>query len=74
MHGVSIPSARSPPLAPLAHAAARRPDGAGPAGSGFARLLQGMIAQNAQASAAADAAVSDLATGQAQDLHTVSWP
>ena len=42
------------------------------AGGGFAQVLQGVIAQNTQASASADAAVSALATGEAQDLHTVS--
>ncbi len=58
------------PLAPLTPSA--RPDAAGPAGSGFAQLLQGVIAQNATASSGADAAVASLASGQSQDLHTVS--
>lgn len=40
--------------------------------SGFARVLHGLMGQNAQASAAADTAIEALATGQAQDLHTVS--
>jgi flagellar hook-basal body complex protein FliE len=44
----------------------------GAAGSGFAQVLQGVIGQNTQAQQAADAAVTSLATGQAQDLHTVS--
>ncbi|VTT97894.1 flagellar hook-basal body complex protein : Flagellar hook-basal body complex protein FliE OS=Desulfuromonas acetoxidans DSM 684 GN=fliE PE=3 SV=1: FliE [Gemmataceae bacterium] len=43
----------------------------GPA-SGFANVLNGILAGNQQANAAADAAVTDLATGKAQDLHTVS--
>lgn len=57
------------PLAPLS-----RPDAAGPVapGGGFAQVLNGVISQNTQAQAGADAAVTDLATGQAQDLHTVS--
>lgn len=62
------------PLAPLAPLPSAFPSGdvAPAAGSGFARLLQGVIDQNSQTSAAADAAVNDLATGRAQDLHTVS--
>jgi flagellar hook-basal body complex protein FliE len=59
-----------PPLAPLTPTS--RPEASGPAGSGFAQVLGGMLAQNTQATATADAAVADLATGQAQDLHTVS--
>jgi flagellar hook-basal body complex protein FliE len=61
-----------PPLAPLSPTS--RPDASAPAatGSGFAQVLGGMLAQNTQATATADAAVADLATGQAQDLHTVS--
>jgi flagellar hook-basal body complex protein FliE len=61
-----------PPLAPLTPTS--RPDASAPAaaGSGFAQVLGGMLAQNTQATATADAAVADLATGQAQDLHTVS--
>lgn len=45
--------------------------GAAPAG-GFAAVLNGVLAGNAQATAAADRAVADLATGAAQDVHTVS--
>lgn len=41
-------------------------------GGGFAGVLQGVLGQNAAASATADAAIRDLATGQAQDLHSVS--
>lgn len=55
-------------LSPLA---APQPAAAAPAG-GFAAVLNGVLAQNTQANAAADAAVADLATGAAQDLHTVS--
>jgi flagellar hook-basal body complex protein FliE len=35
-------------------------------------LLQGVLGQHQQAHQAAEAAVRDLATGQAQDLHTVA--
>lgn len=62
-------------LSPLTSLSSLRPSaGAGPAaaGSGFSQVLQGVVAQNAQASAEADSAVTALATGQAQDLHTVS--
>ncbi len=38
----------------------------------FAGVLNGILGSNAAASANADAAVRDLATGDAQDLHTVS--
>lgn len=41
-------------------------------GGGFATVLNGMLGQNAQANAAANVAIRDLATGNAQDLHTVS--
>lgn len=58
------------PLAPLS-----RPSGAdgeaSPAG-GFGRVLSSLLNENHQANAAADAAVQDLVTGQAQDLHTVA--
>jgi flagellar hook-basal body complex protein FliE len=57
------------PLAPLP----REPAAVGPApGGGFGKVLQGVLGENAQATAAADDAVQALATGQAQDLHTVS--
>ena len=63
-----------PPLPPLAPLPSAFPSSetAPAAGNGFARLLQGMIDQNTEASASADAAVNDLAMGRAQDLHTVS--
>lgn len=61
-----------PPLAPLSPSARSDPSGQVAPGSGFAQVLQGMIAQNTQATAAADGAVTALATGQAQDLHSVS--
>ena len=38
----------------------------------FAGVLSGVLNANAEANASADAAVRDLATGDAQDLHTVS--
>jgi flagellar hook-basal body complex protein FliE len=58
-----------PRLQPLTQPQA--PADAGPAG-GFAGVLNGILGANLQANAAADAAIRDLATGQAQDLHTVS--
>jgi flagellar hook-basal body complex protein FliE len=61
------PLARLQPLAPQTPAEAQPT----PA-SGFASFLNGLLAGNAQASATADAAVTALATGEAQDLHTVS--
>lgn len=57
------------PLAPLPQG--DRPAAVAP-GGGFGRVLQGVLGENAQATAAADDAVQALATGQAQDLHTVS--
>jgi flagellar hook-basal body complex protein FliE len=54
----------------LAPAAAREVPPA--ATSGFATVLNGLLDTNRQAHAAADAAVAALATGQAQDLHTVA--
>lgn len=61
------PLARLEPLSPQA------PTTEAPAaGSGFASILNGMLDGNRQASSAADAAVNALATGEAQDLHTVS--
>jgi flagellar hook-basal body complex protein FliE len=35
-------------------------------------VLNGILGANQQATVAADAAIRDLATGNAQDLHTVS--
>jgi flagellar hook-basal body complex protein FliE len=40
--------------------------------SGFAQILGGIVKQNVQASQAANHAIHSLATGEAQDLHTVS--
>ncbi len=58
------------PLTPLS-----RPSGAvgstNPAG-GFGQVLASLVNNNTQANAAADAAVTDLVTGQSQDLHTVA--
>ena len=48
------------------------PSEAQPAAGGFAAVLNGLLDANQQANAAANAAVLDLATGKAQDLHTVS--
>lgn len=46
--------------------------GAAQAPGGFASVLNGLLAGNAEANATANAAVQDLATGKSQDLHTVS--
>ncbi|MBA2224843.1 MAG: flagellar hook-basal body complex protein FliE [Thermogemmata sp.] len=65
------PLGRLSPLVPVEGAEVRA--GAVPgAGSGFGLLLQGVLGQHQKAHQAADAAVRDLATGQAQDLHTVA--
>jgi len=58
------------PLTPQASLAAG-PAAATPAG-GFGQVLQGLLAQNTTAQASADEAVRAVATGEAQDLHTVS--
>ncbi len=68
------PLSALPRLAPLSP---NDPPGAAPAasgagGSGFGTLLNNILDGNRQANAAADVAVHDLATGEAQDLHTVS--
>lgn len=62
------------PLVPLGGASfgVSAPADAQPAGSGFATVLNGLLDGNRVASANADNAVRDLATGEAQDLHTVS--
>jgi flagellar hook-basal body complex protein FliE len=57
-----------PQLQPLAPHAPAEASG----GGGFATILNGLLDSNRQASSAADAAVTALATGEAQDLHTVS--
>jgi flagellar hook-basal body complex protein FliE len=65
------PLARLSPLSPARAAATER--GTSPlVGSGFGMVLQGVLGQHQQAHVAADAAIRDLATGQAQDLHTVA--
>jgi flagellar hook-basal body complex protein FliE len=58
-------------LAPLSRSATDRPGSSGP-DSGFAQVLQGVIGQNVQAAASADQAIQAVATGEAQDLHSVS--
>jgi flagellar hook-basal body complex protein FliE len=63
------PLAPLPRLAPLAP---QQPAESQPAASGFGAVLNGLLDGNRQANAAADAAVTALATGEAQDLHTVS--
>jgi flagellar hook-basal body complex protein FliE len=65
------PLGHLPRLQPLAPAPTA-PDQAQPAGGGFAAVLNNLIAGSQQANAAANAAVTDLATGQAQDVHTVA--
>ena len=57
---------RLQPLAPQA------PAGLQPGGTPFAGVLTGVLNDNVEANRSADAAVRALATGEAQDLHTVS--
>jgi flagellar hook-basal body complex protein FliE len=62
-----------PPLPQLSLLAPQQPaEGQGDIKSGFAALLNNLLDGHRQANAAADAAVQELATGQAQDLHRVS--
>jgi flagellar hook-basal body complex protein FliE len=42
------------------------------AAGGFAGILSHFMAENQQANAAATSAIEDLATGKAQDLHSVT--
>jgi flagellar hook-basal body complex protein FliE len=58
-----------PPLQPLAPPA-RNENAEGV--TGFGAVLNGLLAGNQQANEVANAAIRDLATGEAQDLHTVS--
>ena len=60
------------PLQRLEPLARPQPSEAQPAAGGFAGVLNGLLATNNQANAAAEVAIRDLATGDAQDLHTVS--
>lgn len=64
------------PLAPLTPLSMSPMTPTGPTsaagGDGFGRVLNGLLAENTQANAAADTAVRAVATGEAQDLHTVS--
>jgi flagellar hook-basal body complex protein FliE len=62
------------PLTRLAPLAPPSPSEAQPAagGSGFGAVLNGLLDGDRRANATADAAIRDLATGDAQDLHTVS--
>jgi flagellar hook-basal body complex protein FliE len=64
--GAIAPLPRLQPLVAPHPSAEAQPPGA------FAGVLNSLLAGHAQANAAADAAVRDLATGNAQDLHTVS--
>ena len=43
-----------------------------PVVGGFASVLSNLLGESQQANAAATAAIEDLATGRAQDLHTVT--
>jgi flagellar hook-basal body complex protein FliE len=43
-----------------------------PATSGFASVLNNLLSESQQANATATAAIEDLATGRAEDLHTVT--
>lgn len=58
-----------PRLEPLGGASCPAPAGGG---TGFAGVLNGVLAGNTQANLDANAALADLASGKAQDLHTVS--
>jgi flagellar hook-basal body complex protein FliE len=62
------------PLAPLPQLQALSPRGdvQQPGASGFASVLNGLLDTSRDTQTAADAAVTALATGEAQDLHTVS--
>ena len=60
------------PLAPLPTLAPPMPAHGAPAAGGFGAVLNGILDGNRQANDAADAAVQALATGEAQDLHSVS--
>lgn len=63
------PLARLQPLAPMPSAVTEaQPQPGVP----FAGVLNGILAGNVEANANADQAIRALATGEAQDLHTVS--
>jgi flagellar hook-basal body complex protein FliE len=65
------PLAPLPRLAPLSPP--QLPPGEPPpAAGGFASVLNGLLAGTQQTYAAADTAIADLATGRAQDAHTVA--
>ena len=64
------PLATLPRLEPLAPQSSTELAPAG--GRGFASILNGLLDGNREATSAADTAVAALATGEAQDLHTVS--
>lgn len=67
----SQPLAPLPPLAPLSAQPSAGLAGATPT-DGFGRVLQGLLAESRAAQVSADDAVRAVATGEAQDLHTVS--
>ncbi|HEV3435751.1 MAG TPA: flagellar hook-basal body complex protein FliE [Gemmata sp.] len=65
--GSIVPLARLNPLvAPQALASDQ------PVVGGFASVFSHLLAESQQANAAATAAIEDLATGKAEDLHTVT--
>jgi flagellar hook-basal body complex protein FliE len=66
------PIAPLPSLPRLSPTASQEQTESQPSGSGFGAVLNGLLDNNRQANEAANAAVRDLATGDAQDLHTVS--
>jgi flagellar hook-basal body complex protein FliE len=61
-----------PPLPPLAPLTPGEPAPAAQSAGGFGSILGGLLAGNQQAYAASNDAIRALATGEAQDLHTVS--
>jgi flagellar hook-basal body complex protein FliE len=70
-----MPIASLTPLAPLPRLAPLAPpptDAQPVGGSGFGTLLNNLLENNSRANVAANDAIRDLATGEAQDLHTVA--
>lgn len=76
MAAVPISPTSPQPLAPLVPLPSLSMGTAGATSAvpadGFGRVLQGLLAENRTAQASADSAVRAVATGEAQDLHTVS--
>jgi flagellar hook-basal body complex protein FliE len=59
-------------LTPLPRTKVEQADATSPAASGFTQVLQGVLNQNVESSAEANRAIQAVATGEAQDLHSVS--